>query len=58
MLVNMSADFSTERPLFGGAIVSTFPLRFQVVFFNCDSVSFPFVVSLFISLFNSLNLYI
>ncbi|KAA0034408.1 putative ran guanine nucleotide release factor [Cucumis melo var. makuwa] len=39
----MSADFSTERPLFGGAIVSTFPLRFQVVFFNSDSVSFPFV---------------
>ncbi|XP_022151170.1 probable ran guanine nucleotide release factor [Momordica charantia] len=27
----MPEDFSSERPLFGGAIVSTFPLRFQDV---------------------------
>ena len=30
VLIKMAEDFSSERALFGGAIVSTFPIRFQV----------------------------
>lgn len=47
----MSQDIYSERPLFGGAITSTFPLRFQVGFFLFCNFIFVFVFQFFCFLF-------
>lgn len=39
-LIRMPEDIYTERPLFGGAIASTFPVRFQVSLYICI-VNYP-----------------
>jgi hypothetical protein len=49
----MTSDFFTERPLFGGAISSTFPSRFQVSRFSaiwgCNTCRFNFLSNFGIS---------